>query len=130
MSIIRRAAAAGAVLATAAGGSLVAAQPAQAVSTWNGCNYPQVCIYNSDRAAASTLSARFTDVTSYTQNTATRTTWSLLNTRNDDIVYVRMRNVRTGAVQMKCVNPNSGLLNMRLYGWQITGLRISSASHC
>lgn len=131
MSLMRRIAATGAVATTIVAGSLAgSASPAHAAGGWNGCYYPQVCVYNSDEPTASALSARFMSITSYVQYSRTRTHWSVENTRHDDVVYVRMRNARSGATGYKCVNPGWILMNMDQYHWQITGIRIDNRSHC
>lgn len=75
-----------------AAASLVGSAPtAEAAS---GCSYPYVCIYNVSGAPGNLSSAnlvgRFKDITSAYQNVVNRSKWTVVNTRQNDSVYVKM----------------------------------------
>ncbi|WP_316528288.1 hypothetical protein [Kitasatospora brasiliensis] len=128
MELKKRIAAVTASLAAFASTALVLAPDASAVS-WNGCNYPQVCFYqNIIRWNAGNPDARYQDITSGYQNlsTAARGANYVYNTRNDDVAWLRY--IEYGETKYTCLSPNS----MESFDAveTLTGIKISSASHC
>ncbi|MFB6842333.1 peptidase inhibitor family I36 protein [Streptomyces sp. NPDC056361] len=95
------------------------ASTAQANSQF-GCPYPYVCVYEGYHWDGKIV-AMFKDVTSYYQYTTPRTFYSVVNTRNDDTVWVQ----HSGGSPF-CIQPNM----QGGGGDTITGIRISSSASC
>lgn len=92
MAFIRTAAVAGLSVALAAS-SLTATAP-RAEAAGSGCSWPYVCIYDVAGTPSTVTSAhlvgRFKDITSAYQNVVNRPKWTVINTRQNDSVYVKM----------------------------------------
>ncbi|MFF5185340.1 hypothetical protein ACFY30_16385 [Streptomyces sp. NPDC000345] len=123
-SVIRKAAGiAGASVAVAAM-SLAGAPAAHAEDPTQGCPYPYVCFYVDDDAyIAGRPIAKYRDVTSSYQTVRSRPHYYVLNTRNDDVAYLRLQDGTS-----ICLRPNSSTMFTNAYS--VTGIRISSSSTC
>ncbi|MFJ4336848.1 hypothetical protein [Streptomyces sp. NPDC088915] len=123
-SVIRKAAGlAGAFVAVAAM-SVTSAPAAHAESPTHGCPYPYVCFYVDEHAwNAGTPVAKFRDVTSSYQAVTARPHYHVVNTRNDDVAYLRLQS--GGSV---CLPPNFDTVFANSYS--VNGIRISSSSTC
>ncbi|MEU6619714.1 hypothetical protein ABZ926_02810 [Streptomyces litmocidini] len=118
-----------AVSLTAFTSTVLVLAPGASAGSWNGCAYPQVCFYqNIDRWNAGNPDARYQDITSGYQNlsTAARGANYVYNTRNDDVAWLRY--TEYGQTYYTCLAPNS----MDHFDAEetLTGIKISSASHC
>ncbi|MEU6106854.1 hypothetical protein ACFU5N_18185 [Streptomyces albidoflavus] len=113
---LARSACVAAALALAAPLGVSSASAAQAADT---CTYPQVCI---QRKADGVIIGRFQDVTSTWQNMPSKPSniW-IINTRNDDVAYIRYAN----GGQL-CVAPKQTVGT----DYVATGIRISSSATC
>ncbi|MFE7465971.1 hypothetical protein ACFU6R_17945 [Streptomyces sp. NPDC057499] len=101
------------------------ASPAQAA--FNGCPYPYVCVWN-NMAGEGAPVAMYRDITDYFQSVAPRSPFSVLNTRHDDVVYVR---TVSGSNQTTvCLTSDAEIYNVMSGTTTITGIRISDNSHC
>ncbi|GGV47809.1 hypothetical protein GCM10010495_76980 [Kitasatospora herbaricolor] len=122
MRPLHKIAASAAVTAGVLATSLTGASAAHADSR-SGCSYPYACIYTGTGADGSII-AMFRDVTSYYQNTTHETGFSVVNTRNDDTVWVRWTN---GPItNYDCLTPNNSIGAIGT----ITGIRISDSATC
>ncbi|MEU4871655.1 hypothetical protein [Streptomyces sp. NPDC021608] len=124
MSLIRKAAAlagAGVAIATM---SATGASAAAAESPTHGCPYPYVCFYVDEHAWDSgTPVAKYRDVTSSYQTVRSRPHYHVVNTRNDDVAYLRLQDGSS-----ICLPPNSETAFTNAYS--VTGIRISTSSTC
>ncbi|MFD9435698.1 hypothetical protein [Streptomyces sp. NPDC060002] len=123
-SVIRKAAGlAGASVAVAAM-SVTGASAAPAESPTHGCPYPYVCFYVDEHAySAGTPITKYRDVTSSYQTVRSRPHYHVVNTRNDDVAYLRLQDGNS-----ICLVPNSETVFANTYS--VTGIRISSSSTC
>ena len=123
-SVIRRAASFAAVSVSLAATSMAGASAARAEPPTQGCPYPYVCFYVDGNALiAGTPISKYKDVTSAYQAVTPRPHYGVLNTRNDDVVYLRLQS--GGPV---CLPPNTQTVFTNAY--KVTGIRISSSSTC
>ncbi|MFI9588685.1 hypothetical protein ACIHCQ_44555 [Streptomyces sp. NPDC052236] len=100
--------------------SLAGAPSAQAGSAY-GCNYPEVCIY-SEPTVNSRIIGRFRDITPNWQRLNNpETGFSIVNTRNDDTVFVQ----RSNGIYT-CIRPNGGISSIET----ITAIRIRASAIC
>ncbi|MFT7836924.1 hypothetical protein Q5530_12310 [Saccharothrix sp. BKS2] len=87
-----------------------------------GCAYPYACLYNSNR----TKVEQFQVVTSGWQSFSRTDVYYGVNTRNDDVVYIRYTNGKVGCLG----SGNASLVwNLRSLGVP-NGIRIDSSSVC
>lgn len=123
-SVIRKAAGlAGAGVAVAAM-SVTGASAAQAEPPTYGCPYPYVCFYVDDHAwSAGTPITKYRDVTSSYQTVRSRPHYRVVNTRNDDVAYLRLQDGTS-----ICLGANSETVFTNAYS--VTGIKISSSSTC
>ncbi|QFQ98152.1 hypothetical protein F9278_20235 [Streptomyces phaeolivaceus] len=100
------------------------ASAAHAESPTQGCPYPYVCFYvdNGALIAGNPLS-KYKDVTSGYQAVTPRPHYGVLNTRNDDVVHLRLQS--GGSI---CLGPNTQTVFSSSY--IVNGIRISSSSRC
>lgn len=112
-----RVVAAGALMSGAA--VAVTAGPAQAAAL--GCVYPYACLYDFDNV----LLHRYQVVTSGFQSTSGDIVKGV-NTRNDDVVYIRYTN---GLIKCMPAGHSSSVYDAGYYGI-VNGIRIDSASTC
>ncbi|MER6677692.1 hypothetical protein [Streptomyces sp. NPDC000983] len=122
-SVMRKAANLAVVTGTVAAAAVAGAPAANAEPVQHGCAYPYVCFYV-NRAAynAGNPAAKFQVITSGFQGVTAREGYIVLNTRNDDVAYLRSN---AGSL---CVEPNT--TTVMSPGLTINGVRISSASTC
>ncbi|GAA2626422.1 hypothetical protein [Streptomyces vastus] len=120
MSIRKQFAALALTGALATGGLIAGAAPAAAAPSGAQatCPYPYACIIKNG-----SIIGRFRDVTSGWQNLPSRPRGPLqvVNTRNDDVVYIRYSSGSTA-----CITPNTTWSTSST----LTGIRISSSSTC
>ncbi|MFB7333034.1 hypothetical protein [Streptomyces adustus] len=123
-SVIRKAAGfAGASVAVAAM-SLTGASAAHAEAPTQGCPYPYVCFYlNNDDLLAGKPISKYRDVTSSYQAVKPRPHYGVMNTRNDDVVYLRLQDGSS-----ICLPPNNETVFTD--GYSVTGIKISSSPRC
>ncbi|WP_327316855.1 hypothetical protein [Streptomyces sp. NBC_01235] len=123
-SVIRKAAGlAGAGVAVAAM-SVTGASAAHAESATHGCPYPYVCFYVDEHAwNAGTPIAKYRDVTSSYQTVRSRPHYYVVNTRNDDVAYLRLQDGTS-----ICLAPNNETVFTNAFS--VTGIKISSRSTC
>ncbi|GHE26759.1 hypothetical protein GCM10018781_79190 [Kitasatospora indigofera] len=126
MRPLHKFAASAAVAAGTLATTLTGASAAHADSQ-DGCNYPYVCIYNGYEAN-SPIVAMFRDVTSYYQNTTHRTGFSVVNTRNDDTVWIRW--TLGTMTYYDCLTPATQPNNSMAAIGTITGIKISDSASC
>ncbi|MFF7328232.1 hypothetical protein [[Kitasatospora] papulosa] len=128
MTAIKRIAAAAAVGAVFTGTALAVAPTASATS-YNGCEYPRVCFYQTQPDWTIGMpDAAYQDVTSYYQNLSSRAygaDW-VYNSRNDDRAKLRFTN--GGQTYYKCIPPN-GTIQFSSAS-TVTGIRIDTAAAC
>ncbi|MFC6090085.1 hypothetical protein [Saccharothrix lopnurensis] len=87
-----------------------------------GCAYPYACLYNANQAKV----GQFQVVTSGWQAFGRTDVYYAVNTRNDDVVYIRYTNGRVGCLG----SGNASLVwNLRALGVP-NGIRIDSSSVC
>lgn len=124
-SVMRRAAGlAGASMAVAAMSAAGASVAQAAESPTQGCPYPYVCFYvNWDAYYAGTPITTYRDVTSSYQTVRARPHYYVLNTRNDDVAYLRLQDGTS-----VCLGANSTMSFADAYS--VTGIRISTSSTC
>ncbi|MCX4989595.1 MULTISPECIES: hypothetical protein [unclassified Streptomyces] len=123
-SVIRKAAGFAGVAVAVAAMSVTGASAAHAESPTHGCPYPWVCFYVDNAALnAGTPLSKYQDVTSGYQAVTPRPHYGVVNTRNDDVVYLRLQS--GGSI---CLPPN----NSTVFAGSavVTGIRISSSSTC
>lgn len=114
-----------AAVATAAVLAMTGTQPAAADTLGSTCPYPYVCFYNSLDYYGNYFQ-RYQDVTSSYQSVPARSGYlTVVNTRNDDVAYVRY--VFNGRTEVKCLRPSS---SFTVTDGRATGIRISSSSTC
>ncbi|MFF3891541.1 hypothetical protein [Streptomyces sp. NPDC001914] len=122
-SIIRKAANLAVVTGAVAAATMAGAPAANAEPVQHGCAYPYVCFYvNRAAVNAGHPAAKFQVVTSGFQDVTSRDGYIVLNTRNDDVAYLRSN---AGTL---CVGPNT--TTVMSAGITIDGIRISSSSTC
>ncbi|MGW7045199.1 hypothetical protein ACWGDT_21350 [Streptomyces avermitilis] len=123
-SVIRKAAGlAGASVAVAAM-SVTGASAAQEEAPTQGCPYPYVCFYVDEHAYnEGTPITKYRDVTSSYQTVRARPHYHVVNTRNDDVAYLRLQDGNS-----ICLVPNSETVFANAYS--VTGIKISSSSTC
>jgi hypothetical protein len=104
--------------------SVTGASTAHAESPTHGCPYPWVCFYVDNNAllAGNPLS-KYKDVTSGYQAVTPRPHYGVQNTRNDDVVYLRLQS--GGSI---CLPPNNSTVFADAY--VVNGIKISSSSTC
>ncbi|MET7921703.1 hypothetical protein ABZU45_39090 [Streptomyces avermitilis] len=123
-SVIRKAAGLAGASVTFAAMSVTGASAAQAESPTHGCPYPYVCFYVDEHAYnAGTPIAKYRDVTSSYQTVRSRPHYHVVNTRNDDVAYLRLQDGNS-----ICLVPNSETVFANAYS--VTGIKISSSSTC
>lgn len=123
-SVIRRAAGLACAGVAVAAMSVTGASAAQAESPTQGCPYPYVCFYVDEHAYdAGTPIAKYRDVTSSYQTVRSRPHYHVVNTRNDDVAYLRLQDGNS-----ICLDPNSETVFTNAY--RVTGIKISSSSTC
>ncbi|KUN84996.1 hypothetical protein [Streptomyces griseoruber] len=123
-SVIQKVAGFAGVSVAVAAMSVTGASAAHAESPTQGCPYPYVCFYvDNDALLAGTPISKYKDVTSSYQTVTPRPHYGVLNTRNDDVVYLRLQS--GGSI---CLSPNSQTVFANAY--VVTGIRISSSSTC
>ncbi|MFI1702463.1 hypothetical protein ACH419_41975 [Streptomyces bobili] len=89
-----------------------------------GCSYPYVCFYVDNNALLTgTPISKYQDVTSGYQAVTPRPHYGVLNTRNDDVVYLRLQS--GGSI---CLGPNTQTVFTNSYS--VNGIKISSSSTC
>lgn len=118
-------------LGTVAGAALLAGAvvlttgaPAQAAAL--GCTYPYVCLYTKSE----TKVGQFQDVTTDWQPFSRTDIYYAVNTRNDDVAYIRYSNGLTSCLGEG--KPNSVWDLRALYGPDVypNGIRIATESDC
>ncbi|MFI1508787.1 hypothetical protein [Streptomyces sp. NPDC020597] len=121
---VRKAACFAGVSAAVAAMSVTGASAAHAEPPTQGCPYPYVCFYADDHALlAGTPLSKYKDVTSSYQAVTPRPHYGVLNTRNDDVVYLRLQS--GGSI---CLSPNSQTVFSNAS--VVTGIKISSSPTC
>ncbi|MFD4790171.1 hypothetical protein ACFWN1_24580 [Streptomyces sp. NPDC058459] len=123
-TLIRRTAGIAGALVAVVTMSVTGASAAPAEGPTNGCPYPYVCFYVDQRAwDAGTPITRYRDITSSYQTVKSRPHYYVLNTRNDDVAYLRLQDGSS-----ICLPPNFSTSFTNAYS--VTGIRISSSSTC
>ncbi|MFF1542619.1 hypothetical protein [Streptomyces sp. NPDC058291] len=123
-SVLRKAAGVVGASVAVAALSATGASAARAEPPTHGCSYPYVCFYVDDHAYdAGTPIAKYRDVTSSYQSVRSRPHYHVVNTRNDDVAYLRLQD--GGSI---CLPPNFETVFANSYS--VTGIRISSSSTC
>jgi hypothetical protein len=121
---IRKAAGFVGVSVAVAAMSVTGASAAHAEPPTQGCPYPYVCFYvDNDALIAGRPLSKYKDVTSSYQAVTPRPHYGVLNTRNDDVVYLRLQS--GGSI---CLPPNSQTVFAAAY--VVNGIKISSSSTC
>ncbi len=124
--IVKKLAATAAVSMSALSLPLVGAGSAHADSQY-GCPYPYVCIYGGT-SVTDPIVAEFRDYTSYYQSTNHGPGFAVINTRNQDTVWVRIS--YGGSPVYECLsnasNPNNGISS----AGTVTGIMITSNTSC
>ncbi|KJS63293.1 hypothetical protein [Streptomyces rubellomurinus] len=123
---LKKLAATGAVGLSMLTTSLVGATGAHADSQ-DGCPYPYVCIYAGPDS--STIVAEFRDITSYYQSTYHGPGFSVVNTRNQDTVWLRIDH-GGGPLDYECLTNASQPYNSLGSSGTLTGIMISSNTSC
>ncbi|MFH9552841.1 hypothetical protein [Streptomyces sp. NPDC017435] len=104
--------------------SLAGASGAHAEAPTLGCPYPWVCFYaDNDALLAGTPMSKYQDVTSGFQAVTPRPHYGVMNTRNDDVVYLRLQG--GGSI---CLPPNHSTVFAG--SAVVNGIKISSSSTC
>ncbi|WP_406010364.1 hypothetical protein OG440_32830 [Streptomyces sp. NBC_00637] len=123
-SVIRKVARFAGVGVAVAAMSVTGASAAHAEAPTHGCPYPWVCFYVDNNALlAGTPLSKYQDVTSGYQTVTPRPHYGVVNTRNDDVVYLRLQS--GGSI---CLPPNNQTVFANAY--VVTGIKISSSSTC
>ncbi|MGM9381532.1 hypothetical protein [Streptomyces sp. NRRL F-5008] len=123
-SVVRKAAGFAGVGLFVAATSLTGASAAHAEGPTQGCPYPYVCFYvDNDALLAGRVLSKYKDVTSGYQAVTPRPHYGVLNTRNDDVVFLRLQS--GGSI---CLPPNSQTVFAD--GYRVNGIKISSSSTC
>ncbi|MCG8968828.1 hypothetical protein [Streptomyces sp. CL12-4] len=127
-SAARKLAMFGTGLAVAAATALTTA-PTASASSWNGCEWPGVCFYQTQTQWNSgNPTAVYQDITSYYQNlssAAKGANW-VFNSRNDDRAYLRY--TVGGSTRYWCLPPDQWVEFPS--GYTVTHIRIDTASSC
>ncbi|WP_328721892.1 hypothetical protein OHT52_21965 [Streptomyces sp. NBC_00247] len=122
--VVRRFASFVGVGAAVAGMSVTGASAAHAEAPTHGCPYPYVCFYlNNSALLAGTPVSMFKDVTSGYQAVTPRPHYGVVNTRNDDVVYLRLQDGTS-----ICLPPNTSTVFANAFS--VTGIRISYSASC
>ncbi|QEU66041.1 hypothetical protein CP966_12670 [Streptomyces galilaeus] len=122
--VIRKIASFAGVAMAVATMSMTDASAAHAEPPTQGCPYPYVCFYVDNNALlAGTPISKYRDVTSGYQAVTPRPHYGVLNTRNDDVVYLRLQS--GGSI---CLGPNTQTVFTNSYS--VNGIKISSSSTC
>ncbi|AVV44616.1 hypothetical protein PYK79_13785 [Streptomyces sp. ID05-04B] len=104
--------------------AMTGASAAHAEAPTHGCPYPYVCFYvDNDALLAGTPMSKYRDVTSAYQAVTPRPHYGVMNTRNDDVVYLRLQG--GGSI---CLSPNSSTVFVNSV--LVNGIKISSRSTC
>ncbi|MFF8535111.1 hypothetical protein ACF07B_24765 [Streptomyces sp. NPDC015532] len=120
---IRKAAHLAVVAGAVAAVSVAGAPAATAEPVQHGCAYPYVCLYvNQAAVTAGHPAAKFRVVTSGFQDVTSRNGYIVLNTRNDDVAYLR------SSAGTLCVGPNT--TTVMSPGLTVNGVKISSRATC
>ncbi|KQX67380.1 MULTISPECIES: hypothetical protein [unclassified Streptomyces] len=123
-SVIRKVASFAGVSVAVAAISVTGASAAHAEAPTHGCPYPYVCFYVDNNALlAGTPISKYKDVTSTYQAVTPRPHYGVMNTRNDDVVYLRLQDGTS-----ICLPPNTSTVFANAYS--VTGIKISSRSTC
>ncbi|MDX3803467.1 hypothetical protein [Streptomyces sp. AK04-3B] len=123
-SAIRKAAGSAGVGVAVAAMSLTGASAAHAEPPTHGCPYPYVCFYVDDDALlAGRPMSKYKDVTTSYQAVTPRPHYGVMNTRNDDVVYLRLQG--GGSI---CLPPNSSTVFADSV--LVNGIKISSRATC
>ncbi|MBL1106999.1 hypothetical protein JK361_20720 [Streptomyces sp. 5-8] len=123
-SVIRKVASFAGVSAAVVTMAMTSASAAHAEPPTQGCPYPYVCFYvDNDALLAGRPISKYKDVTSGYQAVTPRPHYGVLNTRNDDVVYLRLQS--GGSI---CLEPNTQTVFANAY--RVNGIRISSSSTC
>ncbi|WP_052434310.1 hypothetical protein [Streptacidiphilus melanogenes] len=122
----KRLATAAAVTASALAVPLVGAGSAHADSQ-DGCGYPYVCIY-AGTSVTGPIVAEFKDYTSYYQSTNHGPGFAVVNTRNQDTVWIR--STYGGTTMYSCLSNAGSVYNSMGSIGTITGIMISSNTSC
>ncbi|MDQ0688493.1 MULTISPECIES: hypothetical protein [Streptomyces] len=123
-SIVRKIAAFAGVGMAVVAMSVTGASAAHAESPTQGCPYPWVCFYvDNDALLAGTPLSKYKDVTSGYQAVTPRPHYGVMNTRNDDVVYLRLQG--GGSI---CLPPNHSTVFAN--SAVVNGIRISSSPTC
>ncbi|MEV6612909.1 hypothetical protein AB0N31_03255 [Streptomyces sp. NPDC051051] len=123
-SVARKAAGLAAVGMAVAAMSVTGASAAHAEPPTHGCPYPYVCFYVDEHAYdAGTPIAKYRDVTSSYQTVRSRPHYHVVNTRKDDVAYLRLQDGNS-----ICLPPNNETVFAGTYS--VTGIKISSSSTC
>ncbi|MFF4657550.1 hypothetical protein [Streptomyces sp. NPDC001381] len=123
-SVIRKVASFAGVGVAVAAISVTGAIAAHAEAPTHGCPYPYVCFYVDNNALlAGTPISKYKDVTSTYQAVTPRPHYGVMNTRNDDVVYLRLQDGTS-----ICLPPNTSTVFANAYS--VTGIKISSRSTC
>ncbi|WP_251094335.1 hypothetical protein [Streptomyces sp. Caat 7-52] len=123
-SVIRKVASFAGVSVAVVTMAMTSASAAHAEPPTQGCPYPYVCFYvDNDALLAGRPISKYKDVTSGYQAVTPRPHYGVLNTRNDDVVYLRLQS--GGSI---CLEPNTQTVFANAY--RVNGIRISSSSTC
>jgi hypothetical protein len=117
---------AAAALATAG----LASAPAASAYDYNGCGWPRVCFYLTDRDwNDGAPTAAYQDVTNYYQDLGSKSRGAnkVRNTRNDDRVYLRYVD-QYSVTYYACLKPNQ-TFNFSSTS-TVTGIKIDTQSTC
>ncbi|MCX4580347.1 hypothetical protein OHB41_45790 [Streptomyces sp. NBC_01571] len=123
-SVLRKAAGLAGTGVAVAALSVTGASAARAEPPTHGCPYPYVCFYVDEHAYdAGTPITKYRDVTASYQTVRPRPHYHVVNTRNDDVAYLRLQDGNS-----ICLVPNSETWFTNAYS--VTGIKISSSSTC
>ena len=116
------------VAATAAVAVVAGPAPAHAFSQYR-CNYPYVCIYGGTDIDVAPIVGRYRDVTpGWQYQSGTRRNFGVVNTRNDDTVYILYRNPGESVDHVLCLLPNDNVAF--IFDESFRGIRIDSSQYC
>ncbi|MCD7440533.1 hypothetical protein K4B79_20185 [Streptomyces lincolnensis] len=107
--------------AVALSGAVVMTGASNAQAAALGCAYPYACVYDFNR----NLIEDYREVTSGWQSLPNSNVWHAVNSRNDDVVYIRHTD---GLVA--CLPAGHPERVYRLYNHVPNGIRIDSSSSC
>ncbi|NKQ23012.1 hypothetical protein [Streptomyces galbus] len=124
MESVRKVAALASVGLAVAALSATAAPTAHAEPATHGCPYPYVCFYVDEHAyEAGTPVTKYRDITSGYQTVRSRPHYHVVNTRDDDVAYLRLQDGTS-----ICLPPDNETVFSSAYS--VTGIRISTSSTC